>query len=207
MNAFSESLAYLRGRQAVCLWNNHLLARQIVKDLCEELGVSTVIKRVDQYTDLRAFIGDPQDHLSFELTEFHRAAQKGGLVLFEVLESSPKVSKELQLLEPLLPRGSSTWSIPDYDNFCSKNVHPDFHIDLSTQSDPKFLHPSVSSRLEVIKLESGVCANAHPSTTMGTALGPSDVLVLMKFGIEEYEEWYQDVLLPLISKFGKCIRM
>jgi hypothetical protein len=206
--AFKQSLTSLRQRRAIAFCNNLSLARILSEALHKELGVDLTVKRVDRYTDLRAFFGDPHNSVSFELSDFYRLAKSRGLLFIEVLEISAKVILNLQLLEPLLPRGAERWRIPDYVNFGHIEVDPKFYIAVSFPSTPEVLAlpPGLSSRLDIIELPPHAgAANSEP--TMGAEVGPGTVLVLMKFGIEAYEQWYGEVLRPLAEKLGTCVRI
>jgi hypothetical protein len=208
VKALEQSLSSLTRRRAVALCNNLPLARSVADDLRKNLGVDLTVKRLDQYTDLRSFIGDPRNPVSYELSDFYHLIQNGGLVLFEVVETSAKVIENLQLLEPLLPRGGVKWRIPDYANFRHIEVHPNFYIVVSLPLAPRALAlpPSLSSRLDIIELSPST-GIAKPEPTMGPEIGPSNVLILMKFGVEKYEQWYKEVLQPLVEKLGTCFRM
>jgi len=193
---------------AVALSNNLPLAKSIVGQLCKRLELNLIIKRVDRYTDLRTFVGDPRIPVSYELSEFHNMAKKGGMLLIEVLEVTGSVIENLQLLEPLLPHGRAKWKIPDYSNFGHIEVHPDFHVLLSLPmlKPGQFLPPSLTSRIRTVELPPKY-DETSASSTHSTELGPHNVLVLMKFGVTEYDKWYQEKLRPVVDRLGKCIRM
>ena len=139
VKTLEKSLSSLTCRQAIALCNNLPLARTVADDLCRSLSVDLTVKRLDRYTDLRSFVGDPRNPVSYKLSDFYHLVQNGGLVLFEVLETSAKVIENLQLLEPLLPRGGARWRIPDYANFSHIDVHPKFYIVVSLPLAPSDL--------------------------------------------------------------------
>jgi hypothetical protein len=91
MDPLNQSLSSLTNRRAVAFCKNLPLARSLSDSLCKTLGVTLTLKRVDRYTDLRAFVGDPHNPISFGVADFQRVAESGGLLLIEVLETSAKV--------------------------------------------------------------------------------------------------------------------
>lgn len=208
MTPLEQSLSSLTQRRAIALCNNQSLARTIVEALHEKLGVDLTIKKVDLYTDLRAFLGDPHNPVSYELSDFYRLAKTGGLLLVEILEVSATIIKDLQLLEPLLPRGAARWKIPDYANFDHIEVHPKFYLTVSLPfaRGDLALSASLSSRLDIIELPFN-SRPAKPEPAMRAVVGPGNVLILMKFGIEAYEQWFRDVLQPIVENLGTCVRI
>lgn len=208
MTPLEQSLQSLANRRALAFCNNLSLARSLTASLGDKLGVNVLVKRLDRYTDLRTFVGDPSNPVSYNIAEFHRAARDGGLVHIEVTELTSEVIANLRFLEPLLPTGGSKWQLPDYATFSHKEVHAAFYLILSLPSlkGQVALPASLTSRLELMPLEPGT-GPAVSEPTIGSELGPGDVLVLMRFRIPALDQWYQTALRPLINGLGKCVRM
>lgn len=176
----------------------------IARHICDQRSLHLVPKLV---VNLDSLIGTPKNSISYELSALHQCIQSGGMVFLSAEDYSDQTVAALLLLEPFLPRGNY-WRIPDYLAFNTIEPSRSFFLVLSLPAGAEGALPqSLATRLAPIQTRSRPLSVDKTRSPPEPDIGPGCVLILMKFGMPQYERWYEQVVCPVVKRYGTPIRL
>lgn len=208
VDALASALYALADRWPIAFEGSLARGRRLAELIARLLGLPFATYRVTDQTSSLDVIGDPRNRQTIATVDFPRMLRQGGVFLVDVPCPDARTAKVLALFTSYLGAYDDdvlvlTGHFPD-----GFSRSPDFHL-IFNLAEPTRLPSELASNLHFIWLEPDETEEADPVVTPPLEPGPGTVLVLMKFGVGPYEEWYEGVVRPVVEGRDqrRCIRL
>lgn len=149
-------------------------------------------------------MGDPRNPQTFVGSGFHRCLRGGGVFLVDVPEMSTGIARNMTMFTPFLGDMQYDLTFIGLDF----QVHPDFYLVFNFPEATIPIPSELAANVHFIWTQPGSMDSEPPRRpSAARVFGPNKVLVLMKFGVPEYESWFKEVVEPAVKKYGDCVRL
>ena len=174
------------------------------------LGLRFTSHVITEHTSSHDIMGNPRNPRTIVDLDFLEALGHGGVYFVDVPVLDRATAKVLTIFSPYLQptEPGQTYTVHFMNGFTR---HADLYLIFNLPASITPLPPEFATNIHFVNLE-GTEERASVSGTqfeVGDDLGPSSVLVLMKFGVPSYERWYHDVVRPVVEARDsrRCVRI
>ena len=168
------------------------------------LGLDFSSHILNEQTEFRDVMGDPRNPQTFAGSGFHHCLRDGGVFLVDVPEMSADIAHLMTMFTPFLGYMQYDLTFIGLDF----QMHPDFYLIFNLPEAAIPIPSELAGNIHFIGTERG-CTGPESPRRPSTArvFGPNKVLVLMEYGVPEYESWFKEVVGPTVKKYGDCVKL